>query len=57
MGRAEAGGLCYRAIDTCVLRRRIHADNYVHDIKALERNYLDALRMVVRQRKVAGGPQ
>ena len=57
MGRAEAGGLCYRAIDTCVLRRRIHADNYVHDIKALEQNYLDALRMVVRQRKVAGGPQ
>jgi glycosyltransferase involved in cell wall biosynthesis len=55
IGRAETNGLSHRAIDTLVLRRRIHADNNVHDSKALERHFLDALRSVVRYKKAAGG--
>jgi glycosyltransferase involved in cell wall biosynthesis len=51
VSRAQAAGLAATSIPDIVLRRRVHATNSVHDARALEADYLRALRMALRHKR------
>ena len=57
VSRCEAAGLASRAIPDLVMHGRIHGSNSAHDTRALERNYLRALREAVHRKKLTGEKQ